>query len=86
MFMLGSAFLFLDWRFARIPSILKSPPESNEMKTSLPQDSLIQCLKKPSFLRVTLFVSCLFLTVLFLPVIWFQWLQHSLKDDLELGK
>jgi hypothetical protein len=84
--MLGSAFLFLDWRFKSIPSILKSQPQTPEVKTITSQDTLIQHLKNPLFILVTLFLSCLILTVSFLPVIWFPWLKHLTGHNLDLSK
>ncbi len=84
--MLGSAFLFLDWRFAYIPSILKSQSQTKEMKTITSQDTLIRHLTNPLFVLVTLFLSCLILTVSFLPIIWFPWLKHLTNNDLTISK
>lgn len=86
MLMLGSAFLFLDWRFAYIPSILKSQSQTKEMKTITSQDTLIRHLTNPLFVLVTLFLSCLILTVSFLPIIWFPWLKHLTNNDLTISK
>ncbi len=84
--MLGSAFLFLDWRFESIPSILKSQPQTNEVKTTVSENTLIQHLKKPLFILVTLFLSCLILTVSFLPVIWPRRLIRLTENKLDLSK
>ena len=84
--MLGSAFLFLDWRFAFIPSILKTQSQTQEVKTVTTQDTLIRHLKNPLFIIVTLFLSCLLLTVAFLPVIWFPWLMYLTKNNLDSSK
>ncbi len=84
--MLGSAFLFLDWRFAYIPSILKSQSQTKEMKTITSQDTLTRHLTNPLFVLVTLFLSCLILTVSFLPIIWFPWLKHLTNNDLTISK
>jgi hypothetical protein len=83
--MLGSAFLFLDWRFAFIPSILKTQSQTQEVKTVTTQDTLTRHLKNPLFILVTLFLSCLILTVSFLPVIWFPWLKHLTNNDIKLS-
>jgi hypothetical protein len=50
------------------------------------QDSLARHLTNPIFIAVTLFVSCLLLTVSFLPVVWFPWLMHLTGNNLQLGK
>ena len=34
---------------------------------------------------VTLFLSCLLLTVAFLPVVWFPWIMHLTRNNLDLG-
>jgi hypothetical protein len=85
--MLGSAIFFLDWRFACIDSSLKSKlTKEEEVKTIVSQDTLTQHLTNPLFVCVTLFLSCLLLTVSFLPVIWFPWLMHLTGQNLKLSK
>ncbi|CAF1439455.1 unnamed protein product [Adineta steineri] len=82
--MLGSAFLFLDWRFACIDTNLKTKATKEEIKTINSQDTLARHLTNPLFVVVTLFLSCLLLTISFLPVIWFQWIMNLTGNNLEL--
>jgi hypothetical protein len=56
------------------------------MKTITSQDTLIRHLTNPLFVLVTLFLSCLILTVSFLPIIWFPWLKHLTNNDLTISK
>lgn len=49
------------------------------------QDSFSQHLTSPVFVFATLFLSCLLLTVAFLPVVWFPWLMHLSRNDLKIG-
>jgi hypothetical protein len=100
-FMLGSAILFLDWRFTCLNRRNTTDKDGkNAMKFSLidfflccvlveinsSQDSLARHLTNPLFVVVTLFLSCLLLTVAFLPVVWFPWIMHLTGHNLELGQ
>lgn len=91
--MLGSAFLFLDWRFKPIPSILKDKtpiePAANKdeaVKVITSSDSLGRHLTNPLFILVTLFLSCLILIISYLPIIWFPWLSYLTGNDLPSSK
>jgi len=55
------------------------------VEISSSQDSLARHLTNPLFVVVTLFLSCLLLTVAFLPVVWFPWMMHLTGHNLELG-
>lgn len=84
--MLGSAFLFLDWRFTCVDSRLKVPIQKSEdehehVKTIASKDSLIRHLKNPLFIVVSLFLSLLLLTISYLPVVWFKWIMHLTNKD-----
>ncbi|CAF1235332.1 unnamed protein product [Rotaria sordida] len=83
--MFGSAMLFLDWRFTGMNSILKSKSIKKEVKTITSHDTLIQQLINPLFIVVTLFLSCLLLTISFLPVIWYKWLLHLTGNNQQLA-
>ncbi|UJR09266.1 hypothetical protein I4U23_013511 [Adineta vaga] len=74
--MLGSAFLFLDWRFPWIDSKLKVKATRQEIVATKSEDKLGRHLTNPLFIVVTLFLSCLLLTISFFPVIWFPWLMY----------
>lgn len=88
--MLGSAFLFLDWRFTPIPSTLKTKPPAEvnkeEVKVITSTDKLGRHLSNPLFILVTLFLSCLILIISFLPIIWFPWLMYLTGNNLALSK
>mgnify|MGYP006973168200 FL=1 len=49
------------------------------------QDSLARHLTNPLFVVITLFLSCLLLTVSFLPVVWFPWVMHLTNNNLHLA-
>jgi hypothetical protein len=83
--MFGSAMVFLDWRFSLINSTLKSK-STKEVKTITSQDTLARHLTNPLFIVVTLFLSCLLLTIAFLPIVWFPWLMYLTKNNSELCK
>ena len=55
------------------------------VKVKPSEDSLARHLTNPLFVTLTLFLSCLLLTVAFLPVFWFPWLLFLTGDDLPLG-
>ena len=59
-----------------VPMLVKLKPS---------EDSLARHLTKPLFVMLTLFLSCLLLTVGFLPVFWFPWLMFLTGNDLPLG-
>lgn len=50
------------------------------------EDSLVRHLTNPIFVVVTCFLSCLLLTVAFLPVVWFPWVMHLTGFNLKLCK
>lgn len=83
-FMLGSAILFFSWRFQCTEPSTKIPTANGEEITPA-QDSLARHLTNPLFVVVTLFLSCLLLTVAFLPVVWFPWIMHLTNNDLKLA-
>ncbi len=56
------------------------------VEISSSQDSLASHLTNQLFVVVTLFLSCLLLTVAYLPVVWFPWVMHLTELDLKLGK
>ncbi|CAF0810788.1 unnamed protein product [Adineta ricciae] len=80
-----SAMLFLDWRFtcAHTQSTKKSLPEEVEVNPT--QDTLARYLTNPLFVVVTLFISCLLLTVSFLPVVWFPWIMNLTGKNVNLS-
>ncbi|CAF4843454.1 unnamed protein product, partial [Rotaria sp. Silwood1] len=78
------AMLFLDWRFTCMNLTLKSKSTKIEVKTITTHDTLIQYLKNPLFIVVTLFLSCLLLTISYLPVVWFKWLMHVTGNNTQL--
>ncbi|CAF4267989.1 unnamed protein product, partial [Rotaria sp. Silwood2] len=79
--MFGSAMLFLDWRFTCIDSTLKSKQTKTEVKTITSHDTLTKHLLNPLFIVVTLFLSCLLLTISYLPVVWYKWLMHLTNNN-----
>ena len=93
--MFGSAMLFLDWRFSFLNSLMKSKSTIKEQEeetttttitVEISQDTLAQHLTNPLFVVVTLFLSCLLLTISFLPVIWFPWIMHLTGNDIDRSK
>ncbi|UJR36912.1 hypothetical protein I4U23_029625 [Adineta vaga] len=62
------AMFFLDWRFACVDTSTKTKSTIDEVEISSSQDTLARHLTNPIFVVVTLFISCLLLTVSFLPV------------------
>jgi hypothetical protein len=84
--MFGSAILFLDWRFSLLDSTLKSKSTKEQIKTITSQDTLARHLTNPLFIVVTLFLSCLLLTIAFLSVVWFPWLMYLTENNLKLSK
>ncbi|CAF3935698.1 unnamed protein product [Rotaria sp. Silwood2] len=84
--MLGSAIFFLDWHFKCADASNKTKSSTNEDVTmSRSEDSLARHLTNPIFVVVTLFLSCLLLTVAYLPVVWFPWVMHLTGHDLNLS-
>ncbi|CAF0895429.1 unnamed protein product [Adineta ricciae] len=79
--MLASAFLFLDWRFLWLDSKLKVKPTRQEGVKTDEQDNLVEHVTNPLFVVVTLFLSCLLLTISFLPVVWYPWLKYLTGGD-----
>lgn len=55
------------------------------MEINSSQDSLARHLTNSLFVVVTLFLSCLLLTVAFLPVVWFPWIMSLTGNNLQLG-
>jgi len=56
------------------------------VEISSSQDSLASHLTNPLFVVVTFFLSCLLLTVAYLPVAWFPWVMYLTGLNLELGR
>ncbi len=84
--MLGSAMLFLNWRFVCTDTSDKNTAIADDgVEISPSQDTLARHLTNPLFVVVTLFLSCFLLTVAFLPVVWFPWIMHLTNNNLKLG-
>ncbi|CAF4738530.1 unnamed protein product [Rotaria sp. Silwood1] len=84
--MFGSAIFFLDWHVKCGSASNKTKSSTTEDVTiNTSEDSLAQYLTNPIFVVVTLFLSCLLLTVAYLPVIWFPWVMHLTGYNLNLA-
>lgn len=79
-----NAMFFHDWRFSCIDSTLKTKEEG--VKTTVSQDTLARHLTNPLFVVITLFLSCLLLTISFLPVVWYPWVLYLTGKDLIISK
>lgn len=55
------------------------------MEATNSRDTLIQHIKDPLFIAVTLFLSCLLLTISVLPVTWYSWLMYLTNNNTDLG-
>ncbi|CAF3906861.1 unnamed protein product [Rotaria sordida] len=84
--MFGSAMLFLNWHSKCANVSNKRKLSTNEdVAISTSDDSLARHLTDPIFVVVTLFLSCLLLTVAYLPVVWFPWVLHLTGHNLHLA-
>ncbi|CAF3834952.1 unnamed protein product [Adineta steineri] len=83
--MLCSAMLFFNWHFKCTETSNKTKSTTHEVEINQKEDSLARHLTNPLFVVVTLFISCLLLTVSFLPVVWFPWIMHLTGNDIKLS-